>query len=140
MPNKTLQIIALDVGEKRIGVAAADTSIRIAFPYRTIKVDGSEIDQLRALLNETKAELIVIGYPRNQKGEETAQTEYVKDFTKTLKPLGLDVKYQDESLTSVLAEERLKAQNRPYAKEDIDAHAAAIILNDYLESHYAARF
>ena len=49
-----------------------------------------------------------------------------------------DIVYQDESLTSVMAEEKLKSSGKPYEKADIDALAAALILQDYLETHHAA--
>ena len=131
MSSRTL--IGLDVGEKRIGVAVADAGIRIAVPFMTIVVDGSEIETIAKLVIEEDADTIVVGYPRNQQGEATAQTDYVEKFTKRLEYLDKEIVFQDESLTSVLAEQQLKAYNRPYSKGDIDAGAATIILQDYLE-------
>jgi putative Holliday junction resolvase len=126
-------IICLDVGEKRIGIAVADTSVRIAMPYETIDVDGGEIDDISKLVDVQKPKVVVIGYPRNQSGEPTKQTKKVEEFASMLEPLGVTIVFQDESLTSVAAEERLKSHGRPYAKADIDAQAATIILQDYLE-------
>ena len=57
-------------------------------------------------------------------------------FTKKLEYLDKKIVFQDESLTSVMAEQRLKSYGRPYAKGDIDAQAATIILQDYLEQNY----
>lgn len=131
-------IIALDVGEKRIGVAVGDSQVRIAIPYETIEVDGSEIESLARIIVEQSARTVVIGYPRNQSGEPTAQTEYIEKFAAKLKDIASKIVYQDESLTSVMAEDRLKSYGRPYVKADIDAQAAVIILQDYLESKYAA--
>lgn len=130
-------LIALDVGEKRIGVASANTSIRIAIPTTTISVDGSEIKAIAEIVVRESVDTIVVGYPRNQSGEPTAQTVFVETFTEKLKDLA-PIKFQDESLTSVTAEQRLKSRGKPYGKEDIDAEAAVIILQDYLEIHYAA--
>jgi putative Holliday junction resolvase len=135
MAHKTL--IALDIGEKRIGVAMADTGIRIAVPIQTIEVDGSEVDAITRLVAEKSADTIVVGYPRNQSGETTAQTQYAEAFARKLDGVA-PIKFQDESLTSVLAESQLKAHGKPYTKGDIDAQAAALILQDYLEIHYAA--
>ena len=129
-------ILALDVGEKRIGVALADTSVRIAIPYDTIDADGTEVAQITNLIVAENVNRLVIGYPRNQSGEATAQTAYVEEFAEKLRGLETDIEFQDESLTSVQAEERLKAQNRPYNKGDIDMVAASIILQDYLEIQY----
>ena len=131
MRSKTF--LALDVGEKRIGVATGDAAIRIAIPLETIAVDGTEIEQIARIVVDEGIDTIVVGYPRNQAGEATAQTAYVEKFAEQLKDIAPHLEFQDESLTSVLAEERLKSLGKPYAKGDIDMQAAAIILQDYLE-------
>lgn len=129
--------LALDIGTKRIGVALADGVVSIAVPYRVIEADGNEIDTIVRLMDLEAVSTLVIGYPRNQMGGETPQTQYVKDFVARL-PEHIQEKiiYQDESLTSVHAEERLKAAGKPYAKGDIDMVAASLILQDYLELHH----
>ncbi len=134
--TKEVSLVCLDVGEKRIGVAVGNNIVRIAVPYETIEVDGQEIEAIKGVIDSQKANIIVVGYPRNQSGESTAQTEYVKNFAKKLDVFGVRIAFQDESLTSVMAEQQLKSYNRPYKKGDIDAHAAAIILQDYLEENY----
>lgn len=131
--NKTF--LALDVGEKRIGVAIGDDAVRIAVAYETIEVDGSEIERIAKLVVDENIDTIVVGYPRNQSGEPTAQTAYVESFAEQLTDMAPHLEFQDESLTSVLAEQQLKSYGRPYSKGDIDARAAAIILQDYLERH-----
>ncbi|MDB5161729.1 MAG: putative Holliday junction resolvase [Candidatus Saccharibacteria bacterium] len=132
---KTRSIVCLDVGEKRIGVAVADTGVRIAVAFDTVIVDGSEIERIGQIIAQENADTLVIGYPRNQLGESTAQTSFVELFAQKVENLAQTLVFQDESLTSVLAEEQLKAHKKPYTKGDIDAQAAAIILQDYLESH-----
>lgn len=129
-------IVALDVGEKRIGVALADPSIAIAIPYDTIEVDGTELQQIAELIINESATTLVIGYPRNQSGEATAQTAFVEQFADKLSGLEVDIEFQDESLTSVQAEERLNMQKKPYTRGDIDMVAASIILQDYLEKNH----
>jgi putative holliday junction resolvase len=124
-------LIALDVGEKRIGVAVARGGVRIAVPLVTIEVDGQEIERIKQIASEEATTSIIVGLPRNQSGETTAQSEYVRQFAVQLAPL--TVIYQDESLTSVHAEALLKAQGKSYTKGDIDKLAAARILQDYLE-------
>lgn len=130
--------MALDVGEKRIGVALGDSDVRIAVPFDTIEVDGSELEQIAFLVTKEAVDTLVVGYPRNQSGEPTAQTEYVKSFAAQLTDVTGELVFQDESLTSVLAEQQLKGYGRPFTKGDIDAQAAAIILNDYLEITYGS--
>lgn len=127
-------LVCLDVGEKRIGVAVADTSIRIAVAFDTIIVDGDELNKIAEIVIREGAKTIIVGYPRNQQGETTAQTRYVENFAKQLEEVAENIVFQDESLTSVMAENRLIAMKKPYAKGDIDAQAAAIILEDYMES------
>lgn len=135
MPNK--QYLALDVGERRIGVARGDSGVRLAYPLETIEVDGGEYDTIVRMQQQSGADTIVVGYPRNQSGEPTAQTRYVEGFVQPLIERGLTVVFQDESLTSVAAEQRLQASGKPYARGDIDALAATLILQDYLELHHA---
>ena len=136
MTNTTEQLVALDVGEKRIGVAYADTIVRLASPLLTIEVDGREIEKIGEIVKERAPEKIVIGYPRNQAGEPTEQTKVAEAFAGRLEQFNVGIVFQDESLTSVLAEERLKRWGKPYTKADIDSHAAGIILQDYMDAHY----
>ncbi len=128
MPN----FLALDVGTKRIGMAFADSTVPIAMPVRTLVVDGTEVNQIRQFVRDKSIDTVVVGYPRNQSGDSTAQTEVSEQFSEKISSF-VKVELQDESLTSVLAEDRLKADGKPYDKADIDAMAAAIILQDYLE-------
>ena len=135
MSSRNQTFVCLDVGEKRIGVAVADSSVRIAVPFLTIEVDGSEIQAIAEVVLKEQADALILGYPRNQQGEATAQTQYVEMFAERLKDLDVKILFQDESLTSVLAEQRLISHKKPYTKSDIDAQAAAIILQDYLENY-----
>lgn len=136
MTSTNDNILALDVGGSRIGVARADTMMRIAQPLKTVLVDGSELAHIKELVAQLRPVVIVVGYPRNQSGDTTEQTRVVERFAATLDPLGVPVAFQDESLTSVIAEQRLKERRTVYTKADIDAEAATIILQDYLESRY----
>lgn len=131
--NQSRTLLALDVGEKRIGVARGDAQVRIAVPLETVAVDGSEVGRITRMIADYHADTVVVGYPRNQSGEATAQTAAVETFVGRLPELSATVVFQDESLTSVLAEDQLKRQGKPYTKADIDAQAAALILQDYLE-------
>lgn len=137
MSRQNKSLLALDVGEKRIGVAVANTAVSIAIPFATIEVDGTELKQIALIAVQEKVDTIVVGYPRNQSGEPTGQTRYAEAFAAQLHDIA-EVVFQDESLTSVAAEQRLKAQKKPYTKADIDAQAASIILQDYLELTYAS--
>lgn len=140
-----MRILALDVGTRRIGVAFADTSVRIAIPREMIPADGHELENIAKSLRLEKAEILVCGFPRNSKGEATQQTELVQQFVEKLKQF-LDEKgqvqpeihFQDESLTSVVAETRLSGKKEltraDRNKGIVDSEAATIILQDFLES------
>jgi putative Holliday junction resolvase len=135
MPTRNL--LALDVGEKRIGMAMADTAVRIAVPFGWLEHTETILTDLAEVLLRHEIDVIVVGYPRNQSGEPTKQTAYVEEFVKTIAELDIDAEivYQDESLTSVQAEARLGTRIKN--KGEIDAEAASIILQDYLEAQYA---
>ena len=132
-----MKLIGLDIGTKRIGVAKVDMdSVKIAVPYGTIDVDGTEFNQIASFSRVYGTEMFVLGLPRNSQGQETKQSEYVRDFAKKLKKAipSAKVCFQDESLTSVEAEERLKSRKQNYEKGEIDAEAATIILQDFVEN------
>ena len=130
-----MKVIGLDVGEKRIGVAKADSSTRIAVPVGFVNVDGLEWQEIAQVARMNNTNFFVVGLPRSNEGNETAQSVYARNFAKKLveEIPGARVRFQDESLTSVEAEERLKSRKKRYEKGDIDAEAAAIILQDFLE-------
>lgn len=130
------QYLGLDVGTVRVGVAVADDIVKIAVPIDTILMNEATIRESVAIL-VTKHDIttVVVGYPRNQSGEATKQTAYVEKIAEQLKDLDAKIVFQDESLSSVVAEERLAKRTKHYTKADIDAEAAAIILQDYLETH-----
>lgn len=130
-----MKLIGLDVGEKRIGVAKADPKVRIAVPVGFLLADGSEWQEIARLGRLNGTNLYVLGLPRSNEGKETRQSQYVKKFAAELvKNIpGAKVAFQDESLTSVVAEERLKKRGKKYERGDIDAEAATIILQDFLE-------
>jgi putative Holliday junction resolvase len=132
------RVVALDVGEKRIGVALGDSQTKIAVAESTLANDDSFLSKLGELIKVKQPVAIVLGLPRNLKGQETKQSEYVREFAKSLNVFNLPIAFQDESLTSVEAKTLLKSQrSKNYNKEQIDSKAAALILSDYLERKYA---
>ena len=135
-----MRIIGLDVGTKRIGVAKADTSVRIAIPNGYVLVNGQEIPEILRIARFNDTNFFVVGLPRSNDGNETAQSAYARKFADTLAASmpGARIYFQDESLTSVVAEERLKKRKKNFEKGEIDAEAASIILQDFIE-HYAAK-
>lgn len=131
-----MRVIGLDVGEKRIGVAKADSDTRIAVPVGFVEVNGTEWQEIAKIANLNNTKFFVLGLPRSNEGNETKQTLFVRNFARALteKVPGAKVRFQDESLTSVEAESRLKERKKKYEKGEIDAEAAAIILQDFVEN------
>ncbi len=127
------EVIALDVGSVRIGVARASRIVRLAEPLITLRNDESVWSELNSLIAAHDVHTIVVGLPRGLDGQETAQTTTVRQFVEELgKRVDRPIVFQDEALTSHKAEAELAARNKPFAKEDVDALAAVYILEDYL--------
>lgn len=134
MPIKKT-FLALDVGDKRVGLALADSEVKIAVPFGYVERDEQTIQKITEVILEHDVYIVVVGYPRNQSGEATQQTAATERFAEELGEIEVEAKlvFQDESLSSVEAERRL---GRVKDKGEIDAEAASIILQDYLEEKY----
>jgi putative Holliday junction resolvase len=131
--NNNQSIVALDVGERRIGVAKANVVARLAQPLVTIANDEAVITTLQKVITENDVTQLVVGRPRNQQGETTAQTRAVEAFVEQLKKqIEIPISWQDESLTSVNAEAELAQRGQGGDKAAVDALAATYILEDYL--------
>lgn len=128
-------VLALDVGDRRIGVAVAQSVARLPRPLTTLNNDEKFEASLQAIIDQEGIGTIVVGLPRNLHGQDTAQTKASRAFAEQLtEKFNLPVVLQDEAGTSRQAETELQARGKPYAKADIDAWAAAIILEDYLNN------
>lgn len=129
----SIYVLALDVGERRVGVATGNTIARLARPVTTLVRDDTFWQKLEDLVKSESITQFVVGLPRSLEGAETAQTKASRAFAAELKTrLALPVDVQDEALTSRQAEAELKARGKTFAKGDIDALAAVYILEDYL--------
>lgn len=129
--------LALDVGEKRIGAAYFDGEVQIPQILPAILVDGKELIVIEDLIKRFSIAQLVVGYPRNQSGEPTAQSLRIESFRLNLEgTISIPIYFQDESLTSVLAEQNLKLLGKSYSKADVDSEAASLILKDYLGLTY----
>lgn len=125
--------LGLDVGEKRVGIARVNLIARLPEPLVALANDTTFGDKLNVLIQEHNPDVLVVGLPRNMKGEETAQSAYVRAFVaEHLNNCNLPVIFQDETLSSVEAEKRLGAAATQ--KGAVDAVAAAVILEDYLQT------
>jgi putative Holliday junction resolvase len=131
-------IAALDLGARRIGIAVTDADGMSVHPLRTIdrRSLGADLQAIRQAIGSRQLECLVVGLPVNMDGSEGPMARHARNFAARLgKAFGLEVKLQDERLSSFEAESRLKnAMGRGNKKHAIDAVAAAVILEGYLES------
>lgn len=127
-------ILALDVGSVRVGVAMARADVRIPVGLETLMRTADDFwEQLTQLISQHAIGCIVLGLPRGLDGQDTAQTRAIRDFAKELKQhTKLPISWQDEALTSIAAETLLTNAGKNFRKADIDALAACYILDDYL--------
>ena len=131
--------LGIDFGEKRVGLAISDKSNLIASPFKTINYinENDLVSQLEKIVIENNIVNFVLGLPINMKGEDTTQTKIVRKFKESLSSLDLPIVYEDERLSSVSAKNSLILQNikTGHNKLEIDKTAAAIILQEYLDSN-----
>lgn len=143
--RKRMKKIALDVGDKTIGVAVSDALLITAQGIMTIERVGIRKDtgKVLDLIKEHQCDTVVIGLPKKLDGTDSIQTEKVYEFKtmleNKLRSSGMgDVKivYQDERLTTVMAEKVLIEADvsRSKRKKVIDKQAAVLILQSYLDT------
>ena len=132
------RILALDVGDRRIGIALSDETQLIATPHSVYtRVGwGPDVKHIQKLYNDNKAMLIVCGLPRNMDGSVGFQAEKVQSFAEQLIKAGLPVVFQDERLSTVSAHQALieGGMRRDDRKGTVDKVAAAVILQTYLDT------
>lgn len=129
-------VLALDVGEKRVGVAMVRHDVRVPIALETLNRQADGFWRLLAdICQKNEIGKVVIGLPRGLNGQETEQTKQTQNFAKELtEHLNLPIIWQDEALTSAHATEILTSSGKDYKKSDVDAMAAILILGDYLET------
>ena len=140
-----MRIVGLDVGERRIGVAVSDVTRTLARPLGVLRPAGLDVDAVRLSADEIGrlareedgVASIVVGLPRRLDGTPSDMTRRVEQFARQLEArTALPVTLQDERLSSREAESRLALREKDWRvrKQRLDAAAAAVILQDYLDS------
>jgi putative Holliday junction resolvase len=130
-------VLALDLGEVRIGVAISDPDRTVAVPAGTIRVSGGveDLKAVAALVKETEATEVVVGHPRQLSGERGPAARRAEEFAEGLRlMLQVPVHLHDERLTTVEAERGLKeagASGRR-RRQVVDQAAATVILRSWL--------
>lgn len=128
------KILAIDYGEKRVGLAAADTETRVALPLAILDNKGMKklIEEIVKICQKETISRVVAGLPMGLSGKPTEQTEKTKKFISALKQkITLPINEQSEIFTSRQARGVFKEAG--VKKRRVDASAAVLILNDYLD-------
>ena len=133
------RLLAIDYGDRRVGLALTDPLKMIASPYRTIinKNNTILIEEIERIIAAEDVELTIVGLPLGMAGQKTEQTKKVEEFVDKLTDRGIIIKYEDERWSSVAAKRSMKEQNikSGYNKDLVDQTAAAIFLQQYLDRH-----
>lgn len=129
------RVLALDVGDKRIGVAVSDPFFLFATGLKVIirENDNKALEEIKEICQTYKIKKIVVGLPYNMDGTIGAQAKKTVKFTEKLEN-DFEIIYRDERLSSFEAEEMLKKENKKYTKNKglVDIKAACIILQSYI--------
>ena len=143
---RTGRLLAIDLGEVRIGLAVSDPSQVLASPAETLHVprddDASALDVLVEAATRHEASGLVVGYPRTLAGREGRAAGHARRIADQLRDrTGLPVRLWDERFTTVEAERVLidADLSRADRKDTIDRVAASVLLQSVLESHRRTR-
>ncbi len=132
-----MKILGIDYGDRRIGLAISDPLGIIASPLMTYekKDDKKDLEFFSQLVTDKNISKIVIGLPINMDGTEGDRAMMVREFAQSLSPLGVEIIFKDERLSSVSANRVLDEAKMHWSKRKkvVDTIAAQIILQSYLD-------
>jgi putative Holliday junction resolvase len=151
---RLVRILGIDFGQRRIGLALSDATATLARPWKTVAAGATPRASADLVVKIVEAvrggqepeaedlDLIVVGVPRRLNGEDTDQSQPAREFASALQAgARMTVHTQDERLSSHEADRLLALSERDWRrrKEKLDAAAAAVILQDYLDCRARAR-
>lgn len=132
------RLVGLDVGARRVGVAVSDELGLIASPVEAVDLKRQGIAGVCAVIERFDPERVIIGLPKGMSGREGPQAAETRAFAAELAEcIDRPIVFWDERLTTAMAEQALidLGHRRKTRKERIDAVAAALILQSYLDAH-----
>ena len=135
-----MRVLGIDYGTKRVGIAISDATGTIANPYITLTNDHRLVEEITKITNNYQIKTIVLGLPKHMNNDQSIIGDKVLELKVTLEENNLNVVLVDERRTSseanrIMRENNSRKKNR---KEKIDALAASIILQTYLDTDYTA--
>ncbi len=134
------RFLALDLGEKRIGIAISDENNQLARSFGTIKRSSRSADfsSIGHIVSEQDVVQIIVGLPTLSSGEEGSKAAWVRDYCQDMSHnLGIQVVLWDESFSTVDAQNSMRERkmSRSQRRKRVDEVAAAMILQSYLDEH-----
>lgn len=133
-----MRLLGIDYGGKRIGLALSDETFSLAFPFKVVINGKTIIEELKKICDENSISGVVIGESRDDKGKENEIMVAVREFADVLKKeTGLPTFFEQEYLTSVEAHRISFFEQGRQKGKDIDAAAATLILQRYLDKRNA---
>jgi putative Holliday junction resolvase len=138
--DDTERILAIDYGEKRIGIAITDPLKMFSIPLTTLNNNSNLWIDFEKIFNQYNIQKIVIGYPVNEDGSKTKLTEEIEKFSRKLKSMfKKEINFIDERYSSSIAWEHIRegvtSKKKRRNKALIDMNAAAVILEDFLKNN-----
>lgn len=135
-----MEFLGLDVGEKMVGLAKADSELAIALPFKTLeRKNGKAERELIVLIEELNIIKVIVGMPYSLDGSENKQCAKIKNFCRRLtQRVRIDITYVDEHLSTFETKQKLadscSSMKRLKRKGAIDSISAAVILQTFLDA------
>ena len=139
--DSTKRVLGIDFGTTRIGISLSDPLQIIASPFATYENTPGIFERIRDTATREDVGLIVVGMPLNLKGEKGKKALEVEEFMEELRAMvHLEIVHWDERFTTSIAQQTLltmgtRREDRRTNKARVDAMAAAVMLQGYLDSH-----
>ena len=133
MNSNSKRIMAIDYGEKRVGIASTDETGQFALPRRVLANDARLLESVLEFRNHNKIDLVILGESKNFEGRPNPIQEKIAKFKNDLEELGMETVFHPEVMTTLEAR-RLQGNG-----EMTDASAAALILKSFLDTMYNKR-
>ena len=131
---ETSQILAIDYGRSKVGLAMGEMAVKIAFAYKTLPNDGNFFDKLAKIINKEEIKKVIIGLPGHNNFKNSEEAQEIKKLGEKIEAeLKLPVAYQEEMFTTKMARNNLKETGMKNLEQHDDEESARIILESWME-------
>lgn len=142
--SREARILAIDFGEKRIGIAVTDPLNIFAYPLVTLNNDKNFLNEIEKIILNYSVKKIIIGNPIKESGKDSKILPLINSLKDKLeKKFNMPVELVDERYTSLIAMQRIvesvTSKNKRQEKGLLDKNSAAVLLEDYLRKHAASK-